>query len=439
MAKDGRKEVRKNLSGTKVYFSFIPSYSGFTDQLWQFTSVYRLGVFLGYKYYHQPFTSHRSSTNPKHSKLFNNKRFLPRLKRFWLEHFALKILRQTDIYDFLGVNDHLKQISDMIHDIKLKEINIPLNDILYNFEKVQSFDLLVKYIRNKVSESSKHITSLKINFSFEESRIFRRMILEHCPQIPSKLNLRQAYLNKHKPKIAKDRSDSKIDVLIHIRQGDSAIVKTPWNTFIPVWNMDKNPFSEYKSMNDIDTPNRIFIDEYYDVCNSLFFSHVRNNISLKLFSDGFERAFLSIYNNNDKNQKLTPRQLSALKDYQKSYSGEAFKQFLKNENVKVNIGESIESLQKFIRAIFKADIIVTGTQNWMIPKFLSLYFNQDNLPVVVLLHRGNKPVMKRFGIEEGNPKLIFVSVNNFDPTHIRNQIFNSPNMMIDPIDKSGAV
>ncbi|MGH7885232.1 MAG: hypothetical protein ACRENO_06005 [Thermodesulfobacteriota bacterium] len=82
---------------------------------------------------------------------------------------------------------------------------------------------------------------------------------------------------------------------------------------------------------------------------------------------------------------------------------------------KLIIGEERTKLISLLNSIFESDLIILGTQQSMIPKFIALYFDIRIMPIVVILYREIVPDYPFFSSEEINKKFIFVDLN--DPNY----------------------
>ena len=106
-----------------IYFTVMPLNScGFTDQILQFSSFYKLGLSLGYQYIHTPFINKRSSWNIYNFLGFNN-------------HFDQNIIN-FKIRNFFRFNKRYRYIHLEINDKFLKKKGIT------NFHELQ--DLVIK-------------------------------------------------------------------------------------------------------------------------------------------------------------------------------------------------------------------------------------------------------------------------------------------------------
>ncbi|MEA3446541.1 MAG: hypothetical protein U9R19_17635 [Bacteroidota bacterium] len=381
-----------------------------------------MGTYLGYKYHHKAFTTQRSSSLPSHSKLIPKHGLIPSIRRAINERIIFKIRKQPDIYDFLGVKDYLKSISEKIPSGQKAEIIIELNDRLHDDEEIKNFDQLIKHVREKVDEFDYLRCIIIITFKFNTGRIFRKIINSECLTETSALDFGNAYRLKRKIEPLKYTfNKNKIKVLVHIRQGDTSVIETPWNTYIPVLESEEMAFTEFNTSEEIKTENRMLINDIYRFCSPFFENIGIDKLSTKIFSDGFERAFHAIYAYKEK-LNFSNKQIDLLKQHQISYTQKAFGNFSSIENCKLIIGEEIEKLYDMIDSVFLADVVIVGTQNWMIPKFLSLFFNENNMPILVILYKVNKPHLKRFGMPGNNPRNIYVDIDNFDIDQITKQI-----------------
>lgn len=412
----GLEEFNRN----QVFFTYKTSYSGFTDLLWQFMAVYKLGNYLGYSYFHNPFQSHRSSMPPKKSLLLKPSGLIGRIEKAFYKRFGFWDRHNNDIFTFLGLNYYLSCRSVKIPKGRINHIRITLDKKLIE-KGINTLDLLVDFIRNEVNGHLKSHEAVLITFNFEHQRTFIGIINKAIRDFPSDLNFREAYFQRHKKRPPNLFCDDKKRLLIHIRQGDTATIKTPWNTYFSVWDQHKNPFQEFDQVAGLSDDRTLLVEDFYNFYHRTFNQRVEQDFTTAVFSDGFELAFLKILKRPEL-FKFSKSQVESLKISSKVYETNAFKCFAECLDIRLNVGEKPENLQALIHALLYSDIIVTGTQNKMIPKFQSLYFNEAEMPVLILLFKKRKPSLKSLGFSDQNTRIICVDADNFNPDEVLEKI-----------------
>lgn len=339
--------------------------SGFTDQLLHFSAFYKLGLSLGYKYIHTPLKSRRSSSK---------------------------------VYEFLGFNDCFLIKINKILWFQYKFIDIEFNDEILQISGVQTVLELQEFVKKTILERSDSFNcNKKIVIRFKlvpgvARRIFR--LIHSCIQdFSDGLSLRSVYFSKNgNIRRSKFLSD-KIKILVHIRQGDTAAIETPWQTFIPL--RGENRLVELKQKpSSIQIKGRSYsifdIEDYYDFIKKLTSYFGEDRFSSIISSDGYHRAFETIYKNIER-LNLSPGQVKSLKRAAVHYDSKKFALF---EDIKDSIsiiGENDENLYDLIHSSLTADIIIMGTQQTMIPKLLANYYDIKKRPIILSLYKTKEP------------------------------------------------
>ncbi len=378
-----------------ITFTIIPSYAGFTDQLMQFSAFYKLGLSLGYKYLHTPFVSRRSSRSINLS-IFE--RIIRKIanKFPFLRKYYLFIRRESDfdVYDFLGFNQNFNLANTCLETKKLKVVDINLNDDLLKLNYINSFEELQKFIKNHL-ENKSNLDSQNILVKFrltgKRTNLFS-LIHSNIPNFQDSFSLRSIYFKKRKESPCKSIFlDNKIKMLIHIRQGDTSVIETPWKTYIPLRTLEK--MKEYKKLENIEQKQGIFHPiDYFNFTTEFISRFDERTFSILTFSDGYQRAFMRLEAHIDKFE-FNSTQIKFLKKSRKSYDKIYFKEIQKLKNSKCFVGESSRNLSNLIHSTLNCDIIITSNQQRMLPKLVENYCNAIK-PIVIILYKGSKPDYK---------------------------------------------
>lgn len=179
-------------------------------------------------------------------------------------------------------------------------------------------------------------------------------------------------------------------MLVHIRQGDTAILETPWNTFIPLREPRALAFTEIQDIDRLDDNPVLDVADYYGFAKKLVDSWGSGSLSFLVFSDGYRWGFARLYQ-NARRLKLNRRKIKALKVAERSYDRAKFSIFENLEHTHCILGENDENLSNLIQGILTADLIIVGDQQRMIPKFLANYYDHERPAVLIVLYKGAQP------------------------------------------------
>lgn len=351
----------------RIYFTVLPVYgAGFTDQLIQFTIFYKLGLSLGYQYVHTDFSSHRSS---------------------------------QEIYNFLGFNQYWQLNAKNINlsdcdffclDLEREKINLNAID---NVQKLQQCceEFVLQYPGNK--------NKLIVIFNLQGVSAFREKLLllinSEIPDYQDNLSFRKIYfeVNKNSRNLTNYFTQGQLKLLIHIRAGDLASIKTPWGDFIKSMKILRTESRETsKKLDELDwfvkRSELIEPDDYYRFALDFISGFGKQNFSTCVFSDGYQRSFDFIKDNLDK-IKLTPERAQQILDLRHSYETEKFRLFNNLENCTCIIGESDEKLFDLINCSLMADIFIVAYQQRMIPKFLANYYDLKRPQLLFILFKNH--------------------------------------------------
>ena len=401
-----------------IYFTIEVNHAGFTDQLLQFSIIYTLGNSLEYKYTHTKLKAYRS--NPANN--FTDNRLLRILKNL----NSSKLKNSRDIYGHLGINDHFENHYSHANDLVFDQIiNI---DVKAEFSLDKDF--------NNIGDIKKHIEKeiiknsgsgnilLKFNYLKARKEILR--LKNYIPPINNYLDFYDIYKNSANIKKRNSLFDStkKIKLLIHIRQGDTGLIQTPWNTYIPVYKKHPGFMKEHHSIDELNSYENFFYDSYQPI---EYFKYLENFLnyfneemfSILIFSDGYARTHDNFLKNLDKinlNKKQKNQILAGLSEYEEKQFG-IFKEI---NNCRCIIGESDDQLIQLIDSVLESDITICSNQMQFIQKLINL-FNSKNNPDLIQLYRGEKLVSPAEFNEKGWLK-IKDSINAPNLINLKNNI-----------------
>jgi len=342
-------------------------------------------------------------------------------------HFQIGSSQQqyNNIYDFTGISDFLKELDNKTSEKDFNKIIICPDEIKFSKAIGKDFYKLASDLKARISGK---LNPDKDNLIiFKNFNSFYRFYFADQHETVKKNFFRLLYLNKR----AKESwpslfDDSKIKLLVHIRQGDTATVQTPWNSLIPTWHrFGEKRLMELQVLNNIQSTYVIGVKDFYDFLRKLYSEMIASNLSTVVFSDGFDRAFDKILSEK---KDLSNEKTYALKQLKKNYNAEQFNDFNNWQQVKTVIGEEKEKLYSMVHSFLEANVVITGTQQAMIPKLLSLYCTPENMPILITLFKDRPPNHKFLGIDNTYKHQIQVDLNNYN-------IRNVAEKMKDYLDK----
>lgn len=394
-------------SNSEIYFTTDLVKTGFTDQLIGFSFLYKLGLGLGLKYHHTRLSSHRSSVPFL---------FYPYSKE------KLPGKDQSDIFDFLGLNSFLKRNFGRDLPDGTKEVKINMEATLFRSNSVKNYETLIDEMKVILHPFLKNGRTILITFECSPITYFK-----YYKYVASKreheLDFRQIFRDMESENQFKSFKENTKKVMVHIRQGDTGVLKTPWNTFIPTWYETKGKYTQFQKRQDISHRLLIDVDEFYRFLKDLLKQFDASEISAAVFSDGFKKTFRAIYQSY-KVEDISHKEISKLKEIESTYDEQEFQEFRMLPGVETVIGEEVEKLYKFIHSFMEAEILICGTQGIMIPKFLATYGDRTKMPLMIMLYKTERPYLNHVGFNNSEDFMIFVDIENYDIDMVSKQVKN---------------
>lgn len=388
---------------SNIYFTTDLVKTGFTDQMVGFDFLYKLGRGLGLSYYHTPLSAHRSSDPFLHDPITQNHK--EESKEF------------KDIFDFLGVNEYLgKQSADVPQP--RKEIYLNLNITLFGSKEIDSYEVLMGKMKEILYPFLNKNRTIILCLFAEPKTYF-----EYYRYLHDRKEHEIDYFNCFKNMGSRWQSEfdsHSINMLVHIRQGDTGTVKTPWNTFIPVWYEIDGKFTQFNRNEDIPGTKRVDPDIFYHFLREFQQAFAKKELSTVIFSDGYKKTFRWIYKYS-REKDISIEEIEKLKELEPKYDDLQFGAFNNLQNTHTVIGEEVEKLYSLVQSFFDADIIVTGTQAVMMPKFLATFGKKDRMPFLIVLYHTQRPYLQYVGFKDSDPFLMLVDINNYDVKEIADQ------------------
>jgi hypothetical protein len=370
-----------------VTFSVRPDYSGFTDQVLQLSAFYRLGTALGYTYVHERFEETRSQ--PAYLSLWA--RGLNRLNQNVRKVLGIRV---PNVHDFMGVNAHMESISGTQQEKgRFREVEIPLGDAVLSEESIDDFEGLKRHVQTRIestqtsAEKGLHVTFTLVGLRY---RTFA-LINDATGVFSDTVDLRKA-AGKALKRSLFDVKGKQLNIFVHMRQGDTCILQSPWGTWIPMDQRRSDWLEEYPSATAMEQANCFGIPTYLGLLQGISDYLVREDIpfSIRCFSDGFLWAIRSLKYHRER-LGLSKDQVKALDHYTRQCDTQSFKSFADLPNCETIIGESAGKFMNLMASALEADVIITSTQQAMIQKFTAVYAYPVKPLIIVLQRNGSIP------------------------------------------------
>jgi len=393
---------------SNIYFTVNVNKAGFTDQLSQFSVYYTLGKYLGFEYVHTRIKTYRSSPV-----IYSKYVFISKL--FNLFHIIKRFFNlNNELFDNIGINSHFKNNLlkrneyKSIVEIKFDEEFITNNNIrgledlkayiLTLAEKINGNDnkkLLIKFI---------HITGMKQTW----------WIKNVLPPARNYLDLYKIYKHSRSANsiMSLYSKNNEIKILVHIRQGDIGIVKTPWDTYIPILRKRSARLIEYDSIKEINKKFKSMShpSEFLNYLSAFCEHFAGNKFSILIFSDGYSRSLDMIIRNINKLNLDRDKKTLLIKSF-KDYDNNQFKAFERVENSRCIIGESEIKLQQLVQSVTEADIVICSEQQYMIQKLTASICKKDK-PAVIILKKDSESMIEDYFFNE--KRFIYEQLENPD-------------------------
>lgn len=364
-----------------VRFTVHISKGGFTDYLYQFSTFYKLGLSLGYGYLHSPLRNVRSSER---------------------------------VFDFLGFEALFPRPTGMasLRESGLRAVasvvDVPLNDSILADAGVGDFPSLQEYVRALVAARHRALRPTIVRFRWKsetKGRWFFRWVQDAMDRFPDGLDLRNAYFRfgggrEMKPSFPPGR----IGVVLHVRQGDTALVRTPWGTAIP--QRGPNAFRQVADPGDLETAHSIEVGEYARFLGTFVRAWGNDAPSVRVFSDGFALGIRKVLSRAGE-IPLTASQCNSLRESVAQVDEREFAVFDDVPGVTCHVGETDDNLFRLVHATLTADVVIVGDQQKMLPKLLANYADPARPAIVVVLHKVERPPdFAKLGLSAGKATVL---------------------------------
>ena len=199
---------------------------------------------------------------------------------------------------------------------------------------------------------------------------------------------------------------------MHIRQGDTGVVETPWNTYVPLWHVIKGRFKEHERFDQIDSSELLFeVSEYKAFLDGFLDRLGRPRRSVLVFSDGASRSFRMIESNIVR-LGWSDEKAKRFFESEAEYDSRQFSCFSRSRDVRLFVGEEPIKLCQLIDSAIGSDIVIVSSQQRMIPKLVANFCGADSPKVIVLYKK--EPPFNTDIIHDDEDRFIYVDIDNPD-------------------------
>ncbi len=371
--------------------------AGIGDQLDRLVNLHKFGRSLGYTYLHTPLQSTRQISVP----LVAWPRWPERLRVkaiFWLARRQDRACKtyHNNIYNFIGLNQYFSSRNENVeqqpHTDKWEVLNAPV------FPKTSSERNLLsrleireaqRHIKRRVQERSNPLNPCLVRLHSEQ--VFG--VLNPIPAAPGSiddLNLRAIYFEQRRKHPYQSKFPrGKLKTLVHLRLGDFAVIKTPWDTWL-----HKERFISYRwqECRGEETFRQLTVADFHAFVQHLVARFSDDTLAVQFSSDGFNRTFNTLnqsFRSNPRHPQITEKQMRLLNKHRHRYNRE-FKRLMNGvKNSVSTIGETLPNLFNFIASVLTADLIIAAfpVQHTTTQRLLKHYTDSENMPAVILLYK----------------------------------------------------
>jgi len=382
----------------------LPDYVGFTDQILLFGMLYKLGAYLKLKYHFTPVQPRSNLLKSGLATVF--------------EPAAPAVDSYRGIFEFLGFDWYFSQNYSCESIDEIETVEFHFDPATFEENRLDDLSDLIDHL-SKLIMNTPPVGQAPLHIRF----ILRDQIdalrwLHALPNTLLDFDFADIYRNFRRKKAFPDVFENdKAKVLLHIRQGDTAVIETPWNTFIQIWWCGRDNFVERNTFAEVNDYERISVADF-----EKFYSDLRSglndiDLSTLVHSDGFARAFLELENNKTR-LNFNEEQVASLAKHGENYNELAFEVFRRHGEVKLHVGEDLPLLLELMHAFYTADIVIVGTQQRMIAKQYAYSFSNGSGPLMITLYRQEVPYYNYLGNRSLLDNCLYVNMDDYSITEV---------------------
>jgi len=407
--RNGKKSLRsafirvnylRKMGHRSVYCSMtLPKHVGFTDQILLFGMLYKLGAYLKLKYHFTPLQPRANLLKSGLVPVFESGEPVAEGYR--------------SIFEFLGVDWYFSQnhSCDSIDEFETIEFNF--DQVTFDENGIDDlYDLIDHLCKLIMNTRPAGEAPLHIRFVLRQ-QIGALTWLHALPNTLLDFDFAEIYRSFRQQNAIPDVFENdKPKVLLHIRQGDTAVIETPWNTFIQIWPKGRDNFVERQTFAEVNDHQRISVADFEKFYSDLHSGLKDIDLSTLVHSDGFARAFFQLEKNIDR-MNYNEEQVVAMTKHAASYNEMAFEVFRQHAEVKLFVGEELSLLFELMHAFYTADIVIIGTQQRMLAKQYAYSYSNGTGPLMITLYRQQRPYYNYFGNRSLLANCLYVDMDDY--------------------------
>lgn len=391
-----------NQNKQETFFTVKLVTSGLADMLWQLSVVYRIAELLNYTYVHTPISydkRYRLNFWGKTIKKIDNA--LNKLIK--IDRFSYETSK------FLGLDKLKYNINDR-RFVDYKIIDISISDI-YDENKILDIAQLKKYVENFINEvtpPSKQVIycltfTPELYKGLRASRLNELLNSGDTDEItlkPLKLKLSETYRKARENRPINIPFDAaKVKIVVHLRKGDRMLVNLH-KKVIGVFSTKVKVLESITELNEWENRNYSNSDETYkayDILQKIFGRYGKDNFSVIVISDGYERTFQNIRHAISKGEITLSQEEKCQLNKAEKTANQEFEIFSQHSNVSNIIGESEKNTFPSIHAIVSADIVIktTGGFAWVLH---SLFKSPARPSTIIQLGQDEDETVENIGL-----------------------------------------
>ena len=396
----------KHSSEKKVYFTaLVPRWdTGFTDQLTRFMAMRKLGLSLGYTYLHTPMASGRTERVVIEGPRWPLQRLYLRALRVYYKYLTGN--SHYNPHHLLGLNEYFASqevgYKPCITDLKVVEVDLSGAFLARN--NISTLEGLQRWIKKAVlqEEASGHPLLVRLILPIPIGAALA--MLASIPATTDGLDLRAIYSERRRKHPWKSKFPrGRVKTLVHIRLGDKAAFKTPWNTWF-YFNRRPHPQhpqlgmrATWETARGENEFKQLTVVDFHDFVQGLTSRFADGTFAMVFSSDGFGGTAISfrdawfLASRRRITQRITKEQLNILSKHLWRYNRQ-FKVLRSIKNSVSIIGETPVKFFHFFHSCLTADLVITAfpVQHFTVWNLMTLYAGSGDtpvMPVVILLYK----------------------------------------------------
>ncbi|MFT4613010.1 MAG: hypothetical protein ACI9NT_000143 [Bacteroidia bacterium] len=410
--RDVKRYSRKTRSRRIYYSIHVTQRVGFTDQTMLVALLCKLGALLELQYH---FTPVHDSISSRHSGISAD-----------LDWEGKNTGQYSGIFDYVGFDNFFAQRSKTASVEAMSCVDIVFARNTVGKQQFTNSQDMISAVKALIVGALPN-GDAPLHVRFEIAR--QGDVVKWLHELPNDLldfNYTDIYWKFRAQHCVSEVFDSKAPkLLMHIRQGDTAVIETPWKSYVQIWGKGKDPYCERERVNDIQDNVVITVADFEIFYTELKSQLTVSSLSTLVHSDGFSRAFFKLNKRLDR-LDLNAEKIELLQQSREGYNDRAFKVFEKHTEAKLFVGEDLDLLYELIHAFYTCDILIVGTQQRMLAKQYAFSFLEEHeghaSPLLVTLYKREAPDYAIYGNPHMQDRCLNVDLTNYDIVDVAAQV-----------------